>query len=128
MTTRNMVSSEGASPARDDLDELGDKPFGPVAAAFLAAGVGSLVLGLLTTISEASAAFADKLNWSNPVGPLSGKTIVTVIAWMVAWAILHAVLRGRDPAPTLVYWATTVLVAAGLLLTFPIFFDLFSKS
>jgi hypothetical protein len=127
MGTRSMTSSEGPSPVRDEFDELGDKPFGPVAAAFLAAGVGSLVLGLVTTISEASASFADKLNWSNPVGPLSGKTIITVIAWLAAWAILYVVFRGKDPAPRGVYWLTTVLVAVGLVLTFPIFFDLFKS-
>jgi len=35
------------------------------------------------------------LQWSDAVGPLSGKTIVAVVVWLVAWAILYAALRTR---------------------------------
>src|SRR6266511_787088 len=101
------------------------RPFGPLAAAFLAAGIGSLVLGLLTTISEASATFADKLNWYNPVGPLSGKTLISVIVFVASWIVLHLLLRGREPAQRMVFSVTGLLVASGLLLTFPTFFELF---
>src|SRR6266508_1259015 len=92
------------------------RPFGPVAAAFLAAGIGSLVLGLLTTIAEANATFADKLNWYNPVGPLSGKTLIAVIAFAASWVFLHLALRGREPAQRVVYWLTGLLVVGGFLL------------
>jgi len=102
------------------------RPFGPVAAAFLAAGIGSLVLGLLTTIAEANATFADKLNWYNPVGPLSGKTLIAVAAFVASWLLLHLALRGKEPAQGVTYWATGLLVVAGFLLTFPKFFDLFA--
>jgi hypothetical protein len=102
------------------------KPFGPVAAAFLAAGIGSLVLGLLTTIAEANATFADQLNWYNPVGPLSGKTLIAVAAFVASWLLLHFALRGKEPAQGVTYWATGLLVVAGFLLTFPKFFELFA--
>jgi hypothetical protein len=61
-----------------------DKPFGPVAAVFLAAGIGALVLGLLNVLATASASFAKALTYSTQVGPLSGKTVWAVIAFVVS--------------------------------------------
>lgn len=61
------------------------KPNGPVAAALLAAGWGVFAIGLMTTLAEAMAAVANALNWYGPVGPLSGKTGVGIIVWLVAW-------------------------------------------
>jgi hypothetical protein len=110
------------------LEQDRSKPFGPVAAAFLAAGIGSFVLGLLTTISEASATFADKLNWYNPVGPLSGKTLISVIVFAVSWLLLYLAWRRKEPSPRMVFWVTGLLVAGGVLLTFPTFFDLFKPN
>jgi hypothetical protein len=111
-----------------DENALGsDKPFGPVAAALLAAGIGSFTLGLMTTLAEASSSFSDALAWSERVGALSGKTIVAVVVWLVAWAILHLLYRRKDPSHRVVYTLTALLVAAGLLLTFPVFFQLFES-
>ena len=107
------------------LQQERSKPFGPVAAAFLGAGIGSFVLGLLTTLAEANETFADKLNWYNPVGPLSGKTLISVAVFAVSWLALHLALRRKDPALRSVFWVTGLLVALGFLLTFPTFFDLF---
>jgi hypothetical protein len=106
--------------------ELEDKPFYPVAAAFVAAGIGSFVLGLMTTLAEAIESLKEWLQFSDPVGPLSGKTIIGVGAFLVAWPILHVVLRGRRVSDRSVYWATGILVAAGLLMTFPSFFQRFA--
>jgi hypothetical protein len=103
-----------------------EKPFGPVAAAFLAAGVGALVLGILTTLAEASEGVKSWLEWSTSVGPLSGKTIIAVIAFVVAWVVLGIALRGRNPKPSTVFTWTAVLVAVGLVLTFPTFFQAFA--
>jgi hypothetical protein len=129
MADKEMTTQEGAPPRREDLPAFHEeeRPFGPVAAAFLAAGFGVLVLGVVTTIAEASATFADKLQWSDSVGPLSGKTIVAVGAWIVTWIVLHIALRKRDPAPGPVFAATGILLAAGFLGTFPTFFDKFAK-
>ncbi len=103
-----------------------DKPFGPVAAVFLAAGIGALVLGILTTISEASADFASALQWSDAVGPLAGKTILAVTAFVLSWVVLTALLRGKDPTPRTVFLWAGILVVAGLVLTFPTFFQTFA--
>src|SRR5512141_1426246 len=64
---------------------------GEAAAAFLAGGIGCFILGLLVTLTEMPALVGLKnaLNWTNPVGPLSGKTGVAVIAFLLAWAVAH---------------------------------------
>jgi hypothetical protein len=103
-----------------------DKPFGPVAAVFIAAGIGALVLGVLTTLAEANEGVKSWLEWSTSVGPLSGKTIIAVIAFVVAWAVLGIGLRGRSPKPSTIFTWTAVLVAIGLVLTFPTFFQAFA--
>lgn len=108
--------------------ETADKPFAPVAAVFLAAGLGAVVLGVLTTLSEASTGIGDALNWFNSVGPLSGKTIISCAVFFVAWAILGVVLKGKEPAPDKVFIWTGVLVVIGLVLTFPTFFQLFAPA
>jgi hypothetical protein len=65
------------------------KPTGPGAAAALAAGLGVFVIGLITSLAEASASLKNSLAWYTPVGPLSGKMGVGVLAWLVAWIVLH---------------------------------------
>jgi hypothetical protein len=105
----------------------GTKPFGPVAAVFIAAGIGAVVLGILTTLTEANSSVEDTLKFNAGVGPLSGKTIVSVIVFLVIWAILHAMWRRKDPAPGRVFLWTWILLAIGLVLTFPIFFQLFES-
>ena len=93
--------------------------FGPVAAAFLAGGVGAAVLGFLTVLAEASEDIKNFLQLNDRVGPLSGKTVFALVAYFISWAILHAILRDKDPRPGTVWIWTAVLVAVGLALTFP---------
>ena len=107
-------------------DAPGGKPFGPVAAAFLAAGSGSVVLGILTTLAEVSAGFKEWLDFSTPVGPLSGKTTLAVIGYVASWAILAVVYKGKSPEPKKVFMWTASLVAIGLVMTFPLFFTAFA--
>jgi magnesium-transporting ATPase (P-type) len=103
------------------------KPNGPAVAVMIATGIGTLVLGILTTLSEASEGVSDFLKWSDRVGPLSGKTILAVVAFLVSWGGLHVALRNRDvdwrPAIT----ALIVLFAIALVLVFPPFFQLFES-
>lgn len=105
---------------------VAEKPFGPVAAVFLAAGIGAVILGILTTLAEASEGIKSALEWSKAVGPLSGKTIISVVVFLLSWAILHGVLRDKDLDPRKVFMWTAGLVALGLVLTFPTFFLLFA--
>ena len=90
-----MASNLDTSGYDRELAEYSEKPEGPVAAAILAAGVGALALGVLTTLAEASEGFKEFLTFSEPVGPLSGKTIGAVLIWLVAWVVLHIVYRNK---------------------------------
>lgn len=113
------------SAGRGDVEGgLGRLPNGPGAAAILAAGIGSLVLGLLSFASDAwpgvRAAF---IIWT-PSGPLSGVSTGTLAAWLLAWLLLSVLWRGRSVRLGRVNAAAFAMLAAGLLLTFPPFVDL----
>ncbi len=127
MATRVPVEPRGGGePAMEQFADVVEKPMGPVAAAMIAGGVGAFVLGLATTLSEASETVHDALDWNAAVGPLSGKTLLAVIAWLVAWLILHLVYRGRDATLRAAFTITLTLVALGVLGTLPTFFTLFA--
>jgi peptidoglycan biosynthesis protein MviN/MurJ (putative lipid II flippase) len=97
---------------------------GLIAAAMLAAGIGCLFLGIMTSLSEAIHPVGNALNWYNPVGALTGKTIVAIVLWLVSWAILASKWRDQEVDFGKVYMGTLILVALGLLGTFPLFFGL----
>jgi hypothetical protein len=128
--------SEPARPAATPADtapataarEGAGRPNGPVAAVLLATGIGSLVLAVLVVWAEASESFKDSLAYSDRVGPLSGKTIWAVVAFVVSWAGLHAALRRRDINLRTVWLITLALLALGLLGTFSPFFELFAPA
>jgi hypothetical protein len=98
---------------------------GPAAAALLAAGVGSAVLGLLTTLAEASEDVKDWLALTDDVGPLAGKTVYAVGAWLVAWAVIGWLVRPKGVTRTVLI-VTAVLIGLGVLGTFPVFFQAFA--
>jgi hypothetical protein len=97
---------------------------GPIVAAMLAAGIGCFFLGLTTSLAQGSKAIGGMLNFYNPVGPLSGKTIVAVVLWLIAWGVLACKWKDQSTDFGKVYRVTLILVALGLLGTFPLFFDL----
>ncbi len=99
-------------------------PNGPGAAAILAAGIGSAVLGILAFWGDASDAMGKLLNFYNPVGTLSGVTTVTIIIWLVAWFVLARAWATKTIALGGVVWASFLMLVVGLLLTFPPFMDL----
>ncbi len=107
-------------------DVQASKPFGPVAAVFVASGIAAVVLGILTTLAEASESFADTLKLDEGVGALSGKTIGASLVFFVSWAILHALWKSKDPKPGPIFTLTWVLLAIGVVLTLPLFFQMFA--
>jgi hypothetical protein len=94
-------------------------PFGPDAAAMLAAGIGCWTLGLLVALSQLSQTFADALVLMPRVGPLSGQAICASVVFFASWRGLALLWKRKDPPERTIYWATAVLVVIGLLLTFP---------
>jgi hypothetical protein len=98
-----------------------NKPNGPVSAALLAGGIGSAVLGLVTLIYELAdkSAFAKAMVWSKPVGGLSGKSSLGIIAFFLAWVILHFVWKDKDTNFARISSISIALLVVGLLGTFP---------
>ena len=98
---------------------------GVASAAFLAGGVGTLVIGLMTTGAVTSEGLQNALNWWNPAGPLTGKTGVGVIAWLISWVLLHAFWKDKEMDFNRVFTITLILIGVGFLLTFPPVFEAF---
>jgi hypothetical protein len=123
-----MSTVETNPLATDPLSVPGvtDKGNGPAVAAMIAAGIGSLTMGVFTTLAEASASIKDFLAWTDAVGPLAGKTGMAVIAWLVSWAILHVLYRNRSASIQRALIITLVLVGLGFVMTFPTFFQAFA--
>lgn len=104
-----------------------NKPNGPVAAALLAGGIGSAVLGLVTLINETNttSAFSKSLVWVKSVGGLSGKSSYAIIAFLLAWVVLHFVWKSKEIKFDSISIVAFVLLAVGLLGTFPPVWHLF---
>jgi hypothetical protein len=99
---------------------------GRAAAALVASGVGTLAIGLLTTLAEASAGLKTFLTWSTPVGPLSGKTGLGVIIWLISWGVLNYLWKDKNSDLGRAFTITLILIALGLVLTFPPVFEAFA--
>lgn len=112
--------------ARAEISDETAKPTGPVAAVLLATGIGSLVLAILVVIAESSESFAESLAYSERVGPLSGKTIWSVVAFLLSWLVLGVALRNRNVGLRKVAIVSGVLIALALIGTFAPFFQLFA--
>lgn len=97
---------------------------GRALAAFLAAGVGAFAMGLVVVLNEMGLFVAPTLY--GPAGGVSGRTTLAVVLWLIAWAVLHRAWRDRDVDSGRVALATFVLVALGVLGTFPPFWAVVS--
>jgi hypothetical protein len=110
---------------RMDHIEFQDKPEGPIAAAVIAGGIGAAALGVFTTLAEASTGVKNWLQWSDAVGPLSGKVLMALLVWLVAWAVLHLALRNKPYETRRALTIALVLIGLGVLGTFPLFYQAF---
>ena len=119
MDTQTPVS--GASTTEAGPDAI---PNGPGAAAILAAGIGSLALGIFAFAGDASPPILHAFNFWNPTGPLSGVTSSSVVVWLIAWFGLSRRWRSVNVNLARINVAAFVMLIAGLLLTFPPFMDL----
>jgi hypothetical protein len=121
-----MDTGHSADPsgARADGRMAEGVPNGPGAAAVLAAGIGSLALGVFAFAGDASPRIGRAFNIWNPSGPLSGVTAGAVLVWLVAWYLLARRWATRDVGLTGVTITALAMLAGSLLLTFPPFMDL----
>jgi hypothetical protein len=110
-------------------DESQTKPNGPVAAAFVAAGIGSLVVGIFVVLNEVSTdinsflKFDANFGLGKGVGPLSGKVVLGTIAFIGSWIALHLFARGKEVRFDRWIAVALILVFAGFALTFPPIFE-----
>jgi fluoride ion exporter CrcB/FEX len=110
--------------------QLHDKPDGPAAAMMVSAGIGIFVLGLLTTLAEASTDVREwllKWEWGQGVGPLAGKTTIASLAYIVSLVVLWLLWRDRDVPLKRSFYIGIVLGALGAIGTFPTFFQAFAE-
>lgn len=98
---------------------------GPAAAAVLTACASVFLIGVLTVAAHASKAIGGMLNWWNPAGPLTGKTGLPIILWIVGWTILHGVWKEEEVDFRKIWKISLVLLALGILGVFPPFFESF---
>jgi hypothetical protein len=120
-TPAEIEKQQLAAPAPAEVEP----PSGPAAALILAGGIAVFCMGLVTTLGEASTGIADGLQWNDRVGPLSGKTLITVIVFAAAWVLLHTLWRRSNPPLRSITVASAVLIVLGLIGTFPTFFQAF---
>ena len=96
---------------------------GPLAAALIAAGIGVLTLGVVTSAAGAALGFKDWLNWDDTVGPLSGKSSLALIAWAASWPLLHLALFRRDGLLLAAIVISVALIVLGMIGIFPPVFE-----
>ena len=108
-------------------NDLNERVNGPVSAALLAGGIGSAAMGLITLAFEINdkSAFAKSMNWYKPVGGLSGKSMLSIIIFFVAWAVLHYIWKDKQTDFSRISAIAIALLVVGLLGTFPPFWELF---
>jgi hypothetical protein len=117
MTTQSADLQKGQIKSEAAVEvSAADRAMG---ASMIASGIGSLVLGIAIVLAEVNVDIKTFLTWNNGVGPLSGKTGVAVIAFIVSWAALHYAFQRKAINLTTSFFVTLVLVVLGLLLTFP---------
>jgi hypothetical protein len=122
---------EAASPERnadtvrtEAPDAAGTLVNGPAAAAILAAGIGCFAVGVFALAGDAVPAIARFFTFYTPTGPLSGVTTSAIVVWLLSWFVLSRQWGSRSVALGRVTAVAFVLLALGVLLTFPPFMDL----
>jgi hypothetical protein len=98
---------------------------GAASAAVLAAGIGTFAMGLVAVLHEAGLYSAP--SFYRPTGGLSGRTTLAVLAWVIAWGLVHRAWSRRTVDARRVFTLTLALIVLGLVGTFPPFWGLFAS-
>lgn len=106
---------------------MNNEKLGKALAAIVAAGIGTTTLGFATTMTEFSDKFKSAMNLYDPVGPLGGKTLLAIVAWLIAWTVLRLHWNKKTPAAMPALTVAFILIGFGFLGTFPLFYQLFAQ-
>lgn len=102
---------------QDPFEPSGESANGAALAAFLGAGIGAFMLGLIVILNEAG--WLAVPGWYPPAGGVSGRTTLAVVLWLIAWAVLHRRWRRRQLESRRIHAAALILIGLGVLLAFP---------
>ncbi|MQA92455.1 MAG: hypothetical protein GEU90_19880 [Gemmatimonas sp.] len=91
--------------------------YGAALASFLAAGIGAFAMGLVSVLNEAGIFVAPTLY--GPAGGVTGRTALAAALWLLSWVVLHYRWRDRPVEPRRVFAITLILIALGIVGTFP---------
>ncbi|MER3436080.1 MAG: hypothetical protein C4288_22615 [Leptolyngbya sp. ERB_1_1] len=109
---------------------------GAAAAAFISAGIGSVIMMIVHHLSDTSKERENMVkaigNWIpgsvNPdplwgnIGSYAGKETFLLIGWLSSWAVLHLLLKNRQVRPrTLFLWMLSLLTLATAMAWHPLF-------
>jgi hypothetical protein len=128
MTSHELLDkpqTQATAPRGETQEASLARPAGPAAAVVLGAGLGCFTLGLLSVLTAASSTASDDLTLSDRVGDVSGISTGAAAVFFIAWAALTVAWRRADPPLLRVAAVSALLLAFGLLGTFPPFFNLF---
>lgn len=98
-------------------------PDGAAMAAIVAAGIGAFAMAMFVLLHEAGIFSAPSLY--GPAGALSGRSTFAVAVWLAAWGVLHARWHGRDVGSGRLIALTLVLIALGIVGTYPPVWNVF---
>ena len=99
-------------------------PNGSAAAAILSAGAGCFLVSLFALLGDAFPSVAHFFDFYDPTGPLSGVTTSAIVIWLILWAMLSRVWKKRTVPLVKINRVSLLLLALGLLLSFPPLADL----
>ncbi len=118
-----MKSSETTKAPQESLQQT--LPTGPAAAAILSAGIGVGAYGVITFVAQIVKPFGAAIAFYKPAGPLSGKTTLAIVVWLLAWAVLHFLWRKQNIDVKYVFVLALVLMVVGFIGLFPPVFEAF---
>lgn len=95
---------------------------GAAMAAYLSAGIGSFAMGIVVLL-DAIGLFPIPPIYA-PAGGVTTRTTVAVLLWLGAWVLMHHRWKARQIDGRRVLRIMLALIALGVLLTFPPFWQL----
>lgn len=105
--------------------QLQTPPNGGAAAALLAAGIGCVALGVLSVLTSVFDPLSEALKFYGLADDISGVSTLMIAVWLLSWLILHRRWKQRQVQFRWILVVTLLLIALGLLGTFPPFARVF---